>query len=92
LNTLKVTPSYEQDRCTARDLNLSGFHGFYGPWGKLNHKTVPGVHILGQHIDGTRGYKKVVLWIVRFDNDETTTYIHACLLAKQRYETGNSSC
>lgn len=83
LSTIKVAPSCVPDEFTARDLELNGLQTFLYLWEEWK-RNGPGVHILTQDIDGTRGYEKAVIGIARFDNDATTTYTHTHFLAKQK--------
>jgi hypothetical protein len=78
LSTIQSAPSYVKDEFTARDSKLGGLKYVWGDSWDLSPK---GFYLQTQDTNG--GYDKAVLGLSRFDDDRTTTYTHACLLAKK---------
>jgi hypothetical protein len=77
MSTIQSMPSYVEDEFTAHDLELDVLQWVWGSWcGRSEDFTT-----ITQ--DTNDGYDKAVLGLAIFDDDSTTTYTHACLLAKQ---------
>jgi hypothetical protein len=77
MSTIQSMPSYVKDKFTARDLELVVLLQAWGTWFPISEDFI----IITQ--DTNDGYDKTVLGLAVFDDDSTTTYTHACLLAKQ---------
>ncbi|KAI4638821.1 hypothetical protein J4E93_009849 [Alternaria ventricosa] len=75
ISTVHPVSEYVRDEFTAQDLKLEKLESIYHSPTKLDF------HLLTRDIDGT--YDKLVLGIARFDDDEKTSFTHACFLIKQ---------